>query len=140
MKIRVINGPNINRLGKREPEIYGTKSYEDLVSLLMNTGQALGAQVEVLQSNYEGQICSWIHEDHAFDALIINPGAYSHTSIAILDALYTLMKPIIEVHISNVHKREDFRQHLMTAKAASGIIAGFGLDSYVLALQQIMRQ
>lgn len=133
MKILVLNGPNINRLGKREPAVYGNTSYEDLIKLLQDHGHGLGLQVVCLQSNHEGDLIDWIQEE-SFDGLIINPAGYSHTSVAMMDALLMRSEPIIEVHISQVHQRESFRSTLLTAKAATATVSGMGVYGYVVAM------
>lgn len=137
MKIRVINGPNLNRLGLREPHIYGTRTYRDLEAFIERSAQELELYVEVLQSNTEGTLIDWIHEDTAYDALIINPGAYSHTSVALMDALLSIDAPIVEVHLTNVHAREPFRRELLSGRAAQGIISGLGFEGYALALRYL---
>ncbi len=134
MKIRVINGPNLDQLGSREPEIYGTNTYTDLNNALKKAANTLDLDIEILQSPYEGKLIEWIHEKDTYDGLIINPAAYSHYSIALLDALKMISKPVVEVHLTNIHTRELFRQTCMTAKGVLGVIAGFGFDSYILAL------
>ena len=131
----VLNGPNLNLLGQREPEIYGTGTLDELETLCAETAEGLGIGVEFRQSNLEGELISWIHEARSHAAgLIINPAAYSHTSIALMDALLTLDIPIIEVHLSNIHKREAFRQHSYISNAADGVICGLGFAGYRLAL------
>jgi 3-dehydroquinate dehydratase-2 len=136
--IYVLNGPNLNLLGKREPEIYGRDTLEDVEAMCAEVGRGFGLAVQLLQSNYEGQIVDWIHEARE-DAggIIINPGAYSHTSVAILDALNTFDGPVLEVHISNVHKRERFRHHSYVSRRADGVIAGFGVEGYALAMRHM---
>ncbi len=140
--ILVINGPNLQLLGKREPEIYGSTTLKDIEKLMEEEINSLPIRLEFFQSCIEGEIVKRIGDvllnDNA-DAIIMNAGAYSHTSIAILDALKSLSIPIIEVHLSNIHRREEFRCKSITAQAASGIIAGFGVNSYILALQEIRR-
>jgi len=140
MRLRVINGPNLNQLGQREPEIYGTQTYEDLCQQLHAKAQADGIDLVILQSHYEGQLIEWILEQDCYDALIINPAAYSHYSIALLDALKMVKKEVIEVHLTNIHQREAFRQTSVTAKGARGVIAGFGFDSYVLAMAYLINR
>jgi len=133
--IMVLNGPNLNLLGTREPEIYGTGTLDDLETLCAETAEGLGIGIEFRQSNIEGELISWIHEARARAAgLIINPAAYSHTSIAIMDALVALDIPVIEVHLSNIHKREAFRHHSYVSGAADGVICGLGFAGYRLAL------
>jgi 3-dehydroquinate dehydratase-2 len=133
--ILVLNGPNLNLLGAREPEIYGTGTLDDLETLCAETAEGLGIGVEFRQTNLEGELISWIHEARTRAAgLIINPAAYSHTSIAIMDALAALDIPIIEVHLSNIHKREAFRHQSYVSQAADGVICGLGFAGYRLAL------
>lgn len=134
-KFLIINGPNLNMLGKREPEIYGTESLDEIAKWTDEKvkGKAL---LEWFQSNVEGEIISRIQSAHSekYDALIINPGGYAHTSVAIHDALKILKIPVIEVHLSQVYKREDFRHTLLTAKACSAIMSGLGKQSYYVAI------
>ena len=134
--IYVLNGPNLNLLGKRQPEIYGRETLEDVELLCRDV--APGYQIRLLQSNYEGQIVDWIHEARE-DAcgIVINPAALTHTSVAVLDALNAFDGPVIEVHISQVHKREAFRHHSYVSKRADGVIAGLGLGGYVAALRHV---
>lgn len=134
MRIRVINGPNLNLLGQREPGVYGRQTYADLETMLETEAAAHGLEVEVLQSNHEGQLIDWIQEINAYDCLIINPAAYSHTSIGILDALLAVQKPSVEVHLSQIYQREAFRQQTITAQGVQGLISGLGIEGYRLAL------
>ena len=137
--IYVLNGPNLNLLGQREPELYGRESLADVAQALSDLGDELGVTVRCLQSNHEGQLVDWIQEARAQGAgIMINPGAYSHTSIAILDALNAFDGPVIEVHISNIHKRETFRQQSYVALRADGVIAGCGVQGYLLALRRLV--
>ena len=135
--IYVLNGPNLNLLGKRQPEIYGRETLEDVELLCRDV--APGYQIRLLQSNYEGQIVDWIHEARE-DAcgIVINPAALTHTSVAILDALNTFEGPVIEVHISQVHKRESFRHHSYVSLRADGVIAGLGIEGYAAATRRIV--
>lgn len=138
-KILIINGPNLNMLGKREPEVYGTETLEDI--RLWTDGKIKNKAVTTwYQSNVEGEIVTRIQEAHSedFDALIINPGGYAHTSVAIHDALKILKIPVIEVHLSQVYKREEFRHTLLTAKACSAIMSGLGKQSYYIAIQSLV--
>jgi 3-dehydroquinate dehydratase-2 len=138
MKILVINGPNLNMLGKREPEIYGRMTYESLVALVEETCAAEGLECEVFQSNQEGAIVDKIQEAlGVFDGIVINPAAYTHTSIAILDALKAVALPAVEVHISNVREREDFRQVSYAGLACVKTFMGMGLDGYVEAVKYL---
>lgn len=139
MKILVINGPNINFLGIREKGIYGTDSYETLVRNLEEKGKAEGHEVEVFQSNYEGGIIDRIQAAYSdgTEAIIINPGAFTHYSYAVRDALASIELPKIEVHISNVHKREEFRHVSVTAPVCTGQVVGLGLKGYELAMDYL---
>ena len=141
MKIMVINGPNINMLGVREPEIYGNKGYSDLEEYIENYAEEKGAEAVVLQSNGEGEIIDFIH--HALgtcDAIVINPGAYTHYSYAIYDALEAVKIPTVEVHISNIHKRDEFRHRSVTAPACIGQICGLGFRGYTLAIDYLLEE
>lgn len=137
MKIQIINGPNINLLGKREPGIYGSTSFEDyLLQLQVRYPQV---QIDYFQSNVEGFMIDKIHEvGFSYDGIILNAGAYTHTSIALQDAIRAVTTPVVEVHISNVHSREEFRHHSMISAACKGVILGFGLDSYRLAIEALL--
>jgi 3-dehydroquinate dehydratase II len=136
--IYILNGPNLNLLGMREPEIYGPDRLEDVEAMCREVGRGFGLVVQLMQSNYEGQLVDWIHEARQeAGGIIINPAAYTHTSIAILDALNTFNGPVLEVHISNVHKREPFRHHSFVSKRAEGVIAGFGVEGYALAMRRM---
>lgn len=136
--IYVMNGPNLNLLGKRQPEIYGAETLDDVIAGLQVLAAEFGMQVQAMQSNHEGQIVDWVHQARdAAAGIIINPGAYSHTSVAILDALNTFEGPVLEVHISNIHKREAFRHHSFVSGRAEGVIAGFGTEGYGLALRRM---
>lgn len=134
--IYVLNGPNLNLLGTREPELYGTATLADVEKLCRTTAQRFGLAVEFRQSNHEGEIVDWIQEARAKNAagLILNPAGYTTTSIAILDALYTLKAPVIEIHITNIHARESFRQHSYVSLAARAVVCGFGIEGYALAI------
>ena len=135
MKILVINGPNINMLGIREPDVYGRETYQDLLDLIHKTAEDNGLDIECFQSNHEGAIVDKIQEAYGvFDAIIINPAAYTHTSIAILDALKAVSMPAVEVHISDVDSREDFRRISYAGMACEKRIAGQGIDGYRQAL------
>lgn len=134
MKILIINGPNINLLGRREPGIYGARSFDDYFAELKDL--YLEVELEYYQSNVEGFLIDKIHEvGFSYDGIILNAGAYTHTSIALQDAIRAVKSPVIEVHISNVHQREEFRHKSMISCACKGVICGFGLDSYRLALE-----
>jgi len=138
LKVVIIHGPNLNMLGTREPEIYGSRSLEDIDSVLIDLGKNLDLDVETFQSNFEGEIVEKIQKSlGTCKGLIINPAAYTHTSIAIRDALLLLDAPIIEIHLSNIYRRESFRQVSMIADVASAQIAGFGADGYAMALKAL---
>jgi 3-dehydroquinate dehydratase-2 len=135
-RIYVLNGPNLNLLGTRQPEVYGHETLADVQKRLIGRAAELGFEIDFFQSNHEGEIIDKIHEARSrADGIIINPAAYSHTSVAILDALNTFEKPVIEVHISNIHKREAFRHHSFVSARAEGVIAGLGTKGYLLALE-----
>ncbi|MYM57087.1 type II 3-dehydroquinate dehydratase [Thalassovita mangrovi] len=136
--IYILNGPNLNLLGKREPEIYGDITLENVAADCKKLGVELGLHVDLMQSNHEGQLIDWIHEARESAAgIIINPAAFTHTSVAILDALNTFEGPVLEVHITNVHKRESFRHHSYVSLRAEGVMAGFGVEGYQLALRRM---
>lgn len=133
--IYVLNGPNLNLLGKRQPEIYGHETLADVQKRMEEKGGALGLEIAFFQSNHEGELVDIIHQAREQAAgIVINPAAYSHTSVAILDALNTFEGPVVEVHISNIHKREAFRHHSYVSSRAEGVIAGLGTLGYELAL------
>ena len=135
-KILVLNGPNLNLLGKREPEIYGTLTLAQIEHRIRALAKELGIEIEVRQSNSEGELVTWIQEAaNKFGAIVINPAAYTHTSLAMRDAVSAVGIPTVEIHISNIHKREPFRHHSFIAEVAVGQIAGFGVDSYLLGLR-----
>jgi 3-dehydroquinate dehydratase-2 len=135
MKILVINGPNLNMLGIREKDVYGNFSYSDLVELIEKKGKEYKMEVECYQSNVEGEIVTKIQKAYKkVDGIIINPAAYTHYSIAILDAIKAVSIPTIEVHLSNIHAREEFRKHSVTAPACVGQISGLGVSGYIMAL------
>lgn len=139
MKILIIHGPNLNMLGKREPEIYGAKTLDDINSSLSDCAKKMEAELSFFQSNSEGEIVSAIQEAmNCFDGIVINPGAYTHTSVAIRDAILSSGLPVVEVHISNIHKREDFRQKSYVSAVALGVISGFGVNSYFLGLSGLV--
>ena len=139
MNILILNGPNLNMLGLREPEIYGNQTLDDIKGLCLEKAAALGASIDFRQSNHEGELVTWIQEARgAFDGLIINAAAYTHTSVAIHDALKCLEIPIIEVHISDPKIREDFRHHSYIEPLASAVIAGEGPQGYIKALETLV--
>jgi 3-dehydroquinate dehydratase-2 len=135
----VLNGPNMNLLGTREPEKYGRATLADVEKLTRATAERFGLEVVFRQSNSEGELVDWIQEAHAKNAagLIINPAGYTNTSIAILDALLILQMPIVEIHVTNIHRREEFRHKSYVSKAATGVICGLGVDGYALAVTGI---
>ena len=136
--IFVLNGPNLNLLGKRQPEIYGSDTLDDVVRLCREAAAPAGLEIDFRQSNHEGQIVDWIHEAReSAAAIVINPAAYTHTSVAILDALNTFEGPVIEIHISQVHKREAFRHHSYVSHRSDAVIAGCGVQGYALAVQRV---
>jgi 3-dehydroquinate dehydratase II len=135
-KILVLNGPNLNLLGKRQPDIYGRLTLEQINQKVRALAQELGVDVDIRQSNHEGELVTWIQEALGqFGAIVINPAAYTHSSVAMRDAITAVGLPTIEIHLSNVHKRESFRHHSYIAEAAVGQITGFGAESYLLGLR-----
>lgn len=136
--ILILNGPNLNLLGTREPEIYGSQTLQDVETMCKNKAQSLELEIDFRQSNHEGTLVDWIHEAREnFDAIIINPAAYTHTSVAILDALQAVEKTVIEVHLSNIHKREEFRHKSYVSKIATGVICGLGTQGYIYAMEAL---
>jgi 3-dehydroquinate dehydratase-2 len=138
--VLILNGPNLNLLGTREPHVYGHETLDDVERLCEDAALRLGLEIEFRQSNHEGELVTWIQEargDH--DAIILNAGAYTHTSIAILDALTAVGLPVVEVHLSNIFRREPFRHHSYVSTVARGVICGFGSHGYVLALEAVSR-
>lgn len=139
-RILVIHGPNLNLLGTREPEVYGSTTLAEIDAMLHRLGLDLGLEVEAVQSNHEGDIIDAIHGARGrCGGILINPGAYTHYSIAIRDAIAAVDLPVVEVHLSNVHKREEFRHHSVISPVVVGTIAGFGTDSYALGLRALAR-
>lgn len=140
MRVLILNGPNLNRLGKREPEAYGTFTLEELENELEKFAYANGIELTCSQSNHEGELIDWLQqaERQSLDGVVLNAGAYTHTSIAIRDAIASINVPVIEVHISNVYKREDFRHHSFIAPVAEGQITGLGKDVYFLGLHALL--
>ncbi|MGH7854993.1 MAG: type II 3-dehydroquinate dehydratase [Candidatus Binatia bacterium] len=140
-KILVLNGPNLNLLGKRQPEIYGKATLADIEKQIRVLAKELGVEVDFRQSNSEGELVTWIQQTAGkFDALVINPAAYTHTSLAMRDAISAAGIPTVEVHLSNIHKREPFRHHSYVAEVAVGQIAGFGVQSYLIGLRAAVAQ
>jgi 3-dehydroquinate dehydratase-2 len=136
MTVQVLNGPNLGRLGLREPEKYGTTTYAELVDLIEKAARDLGLDVQVRQTDDETEMLHWVHAAaDAGDAVVLNPAAWSHTSVALRDALAQLTAPLVEVHITNIHAREEFRHHSYVSGVADGVIAGLGVHGYVLALR-----
>lgn len=136
-KIQIVNGPNLNLLGRREPGIYGSSSFDDYLVKLR--AQFPDVQIDYYQSNVEGELINKMQEvGFDVDGIVLNAGAYTHTSVALQDCIRSLKSPVVEVHISNVHKREEFRHHSMISCACLGVIAGFGLDSYRLAVEALL--
>jgi len=137
----VLNGPNLNLLGTREPEIYGHDTLDDIAGMLEDRARELGLSIDMRQSNHEGHLVDWLHEAQATRAraVILNAGAFTHTSVAVHDAIKGIVTPVIEVHLSNPHTRESFRHTSFVARAAKGTIAGFGALGYILALEAAAR-
>jgi 3-dehydroquinate dehydratase-2 len=134
--IAVLNGPNLNMLGLRQPEVYGRDTLDDIESLCSETAEQVGLAIDFRQSNHEGELVTWIQQCRGRAAgIVINPAGYSHTSVALMDALLASELPVIEVHISNIHRREAFRHHSYVSKVAVGVICGLGIGGYALALQ-----
>ncbi|HXF86310.1 MAG TPA: type II 3-dehydroquinate dehydratase [Anaerolineales bacterium] len=139
MKILILHGPNLNLLGTREPEVYGTMTLEDINSKLIELGRELGVEVKCQQSNHEGALIDALHEARSWaDGVIFNPGAYTHTSIALRDAISAIQIPVIEVHLSNVYAREEFRHRSMISGVCRGKVVGFGWRSYALGLRGLV--
>lgn len=141
MKVYVLNGPNLGRLGSRETSVYGSTSYAELVARCVRDGKELGLDVEVRQTDAEHEMLGWLHaaaDEQA--AVVLNPGAWSHYSYALRDACAMLRAPLVEVHISNIHAREEFRHHSVVSAVATGVICGLGVDGYRLALEHLSRR
>ena len=138
-KIGLLNGPNLDRLGKREPDIYGSQTLDEIVEKISTQGQKIGCEVHAFQSNHEGAIIDHIHSwaDAGFDGLIINPGGFTHTSVALRDAIVASGLKTVEVHLSNIHAREDFRHKSLISGISSGVIAGLGANGYFYALEYL---
>ena len=138
--IHILNGPNLNLLGEREPEIYGPESIDDIHKLTEDFAKSKNAEIIFKQTNHEGELIEMIHDARKkSDGLIINPAGYTHTSVAIYDALLSLNIPIVEVHISNIYKREKFRHSSYVSMAANSVISGFGIDGYIFALESMLK-
>ncbi|MCW2508570.1 MAG: 3-dehydroquinate dehydratase, type [Modestobacter sp.] len=139
MTIQVLNGANLGRLGKREPEKYGTTTYVELVELIQKAATELGQEVVVRQTDSEAELLGWVFEAaDAGDAVVINPGGWSHTSVVLRDALAGVPGPVVEVHLTNIHAREEFRHHSYVSAVADGVIAGLGVQGYELALRYLV--
>ncbi len=139
MRVLVLHGPNLNLLGTREPEIYGETTLAQIDAALGVLGSQLGVQIECRQSNHEGVLIDWVQEaGREFDALLVNFGALTHTSVALADALSAVALPCVEVHVSNIHAREEFRETSLTARTAIGVVTGFGAESYMLGLRGLV--
>jgi 3-dehydroquinate dehydratase-2 len=140
VKVLVLNGPNLGRLGTREPEIYGRTTHDDLVELCERTAEELGMDVEVRQTDHEGEMLGWLHEAAEQRLpVVLNAGAWTHYSIAVRDACAQLVAPLVELHISNVHAREEFRHHSVISAVATGVIVGLGVEGYPVALRWLAR-
>lgn len=140
MKLLVLNGPNLNLLGTREPGVYGTQTLADIERMVRETASRWGAEVDFRQSNHEGELVSWIQEARGvFDVILLNAGAYTHTSLALRDAIVAAGVPTIEIHLSNIHAREEFRQKSLIAPVCLGQISGFGAISYVLGVEAAVK-
>jgi 3-dehydroquinate dehydratase II len=142
----ILNGPNLNLLGEREPEVYGSTTLPEVETLCRDEGARLGVEIEFRQTNHEGELIDWIHEagrrcaQGDVAAVVLNPGAFTHTSIALQDAIKAASVPVAEVHISNVHARESYRHHSYVSAVAAGIVVGFGVQGYVLAMQGLQHR
>ncbi len=140
-KVLILNGPNLNLLGTREPEIYGAETLADVERACKAHGKKRDLKIDFRQSNNEGELVQWIQDARkGFAAIVINAGAYTHTSVAILDALLAVGMPVIEVHLSNIYKRDEFRHHSYISKAATGVICGLGSQGYLLALDALAQR
>lgn len=138
LRILLLNGPNLNLLGEREPEIYGSDTLDDITHRLQILGKELGSTIDAKQSNHEGELIDWLHSARGeYDGILINPGAFTHTSVALRDAVSAIELPVVELHLSNIHAREAFRQHSYLSPVVIGTIAGFGAESYALALRAL---
>ena len=137
-QVAVLNGPNLNLLGLRQPEIYGALTLDDVEAACAETAERLGLAIDFRQTNSEGELITWVQETRGrASAIVINPAGYTHTSVALMDALLAVELPVVEVHLSNIHRREDFRRHSYVSRAATGVICGLGVRGYALALTAI---
>jgi len=134
MSVLFLNGPNLNLLGTRQPEVYGTATLANIESRVRAKAAELGTQVEFRQSNLEGDLVTWVQQSEKFQAIVLNAAAYTHTSVALRDAIAAVATPVIEIHLSNIHRREEFRHNSMIAAVCRGQITGFGVESYILGL------
>ena len=133
--IAILNGPNMNMLGLRQPQLYGSATLDDVEQLCAEVAEELGLAIDFRQTNGEGELISWVHECRGrAQGIVINPAGYTNTSIALMDALLATDLPVVEIHVTNIHRREEFRQHSYVSKAAVGVICGFGIRGYALAL------
>jgi 3-dehydroquinate dehydratase-2 len=138
--VLILNGPNLNLLGVREPAVYGTETLDDIEAACQEAADELGLAIDFRQSNHEGELVTWVQDAREErDALLVNAGAYTHTSVALLDALQAVQLPVVEVHLSNIFRREPFRHHSYVSMAARGVICGFGSHGYILGLQAVAR-
>lgn len=141
MSVYVLNGPNLGRLGTRQTDVYGLTSYSDLVEMCESAGRAVGVKVVVRQTDAEHEMLAWLHTAaDEMAAVVLNPGAWSHYSYAVRDACAMLTAPLVEVHISNIHAREEFRHHSVISAVASGVVCGLGVDGYRLAIEHVARR
>jgi 3-dehydroquinate dehydratase-2 len=138
MRVLVLHGPNLNLLGSREPDVYGTASLSTLNAMLQQQASDLGVTVECRQSNHEGELIDWLQTVDSFDGVLFNPAAFTHTSLALRDAIAAMSLPCVEVHLSNIHAREEFRHQSLTAEVSMGVVAGFGPNSYALGLRALI--
>lgn len=139
MKIMVVHGPNLNLLGTREPDVYGTATLDEIDAALREAAADRSSEVETFQSNHEGELIDKLQQARdGFDGVLINPGGYTHTSVALRDAVQALDVPVVEVHLSNIYAREEFRQHSMITGACTGIVSGFGVRSYLMGLDALL--